>query len=386
MAAKRDYYEILGVNKDVTKDELKKAYRKLALQYHPDRNKEPDAEEKFKEISEAYGVLNDAEKRSRYDQFGHAGVDGTWSREDIFRGVDFEDLFRGFGSGGFGDSIFDIFFGGRGRRRGGPQPGSDLRTELAVSFEDAYHGVEREIEIPRTETCAVCGGSGARPGTDVKSCSTCGGSGQTTRVQQTPFGQFMTTSTCPTCRGQGKTIDTPCSECHGSGQVEKRRKIKVKVPAGIENNSRMRISGEGEHGTRGGPPGDLYVDIYVKPHKLFKRIGNDILLETPVSFTQVSLGDEIKVPTVDGHVRLKIPAGTQTGATFRIKDKGMPYIHGHGHGDLHVKVNVQVPKKLSEKQRELLREFAELSGEKPAKENEKGLFEKVVDGVKEKMQ
>jgi molecular chaperone DnaJ len=382
MAAKGDYYEILGVDKNVTPEELKKAYRKLAIKYHPDKNKEPGAEEKFKEISEAYGVLNDPEKRSKYDQYGHAGVDGTWSQEDIFRGVDFEDLFRGFGGGG---GIFDIFFGSQGRRRGGPQRGSDLRTDMTISFEDAYHGVERDIEIPRTETCPVCDGSGARPGTDVRTCSTCRGSGQTTRAQQTPFGQFMTTSTCPTCRGQGKTIDTPCTECHGSGQVQKRRKIKVKIPAGIESNSRMRVGGEGEHGTRGGPQGDLYVDIFVKPHKLFKRVGDNILLGTSISFTQASLGDEIMVPTLDGKVKLKIPAGTQPGATYRIKGKGMPNIHGHGQGDLNVKVDVKVPTKLSAKQKELLRKFAELSGEKPAKENEKGIFEKVVDGVKEKM-
>ena len=382
MATKGDYYEILGVDKGVTQEELKKAYRKLAIKYHPDKNKEPGAEEKFKEISEAYGVLSDSEKRSKYDQYGHAGVDGTWSQEDIFRGVDFEDLFRGFGGGG---GVFDIFFGGRGGRRGGPQRGSDLRTDMTISFEDAYKGVEREIEIPRTETCPLCDGSGAKPGTDVKTCRTCGGSGQTTRAQQTPFGQFMTTSPCPTCRGQGKTIDTPCTKCHGSGQVQKHRKIKVKIPAGIESNSRMRVGGEGEHGTKGGPPGDLYVDIYVKPHRLFKRVGNNILLGTKISFTQASLGDEIMVPTVDGKVKLKIPAGTQPGATYRIKGKGMPNIHGHGQGDLNVKVDVNVPKKLSEKQKELLRKFAELSGEKPAKENEKGIFEKVVDGVKEKI-
>ncbi|HUV84046.1 MAG TPA: molecular chaperone DnaJ [archaeon] len=382
MATKGDYYEILGVDKGVTQEELKKAYRKLAIKYHPDKNKEPGAEEKFKEISEAYGVLSDSEKRSKYDQYGHAGVDGTWSQEDIFRGVDFDDLFRGFGGGG---GIFDIFFGGQGRRRGGPQRGSDLRTDMTISFEDAYKGVEREIEIPRTENCPVCDGSGAKPGTDVKTCTTCRGSGQTTRAQQTPFGQFMTSSTCPTCRGQGKTIDSPCTECHGSGQVEKRRKIKVKIPAGIESNSRMRVGNEGEHGTKGGPPGDLYVDIYVKPHKLFKRVGDNILLGTKISFTQASLGDEIMVPTVDGKVKLKIPAGTQPGATYRIKGKGMPSIHGHGQGDLNVKVDVNVPKKLSEKQKELLRKFAELRGEKPAKENEKGIFEKVVDGVKDKI-
>ncbi|HIH86930.1 MAG TPA: molecular chaperone DnaJ [Methanosarcinales archaeon] len=386
MADKRDYYEILGVNKDVKEDELKKAYRKLALQYHPDRNKEAGAEDKFKEISEAYAVISDSEKRIKYDQFGHAGVDGRWSQEDIFRSANFEDLFRGSGGGGgSGDSIFDIVFGGRGRRRGGPQRGSDLRYSMTISFEDAFHGLEQKISIPRTENCTVCKGSGAKPGTVPKTCGTCGGSGQSTRAQNTPFGQFMTTSTCPTCRGRGKVVDVPCTECHGSGRVQKKRKIKIKVPAGIESNSRMRVAGEGEHGTAGGPPGDLFVDIYVKQHKIFKRVGNDILVENDISFTQAALGDEIIVSTVDGKVKLKVPAGTQTGATFRVKGKGLPYIHGHGQGDLHVRTNVNVPKKLSHKQKEVLREFARLGGEKPANENEKGLFEKVVDGVKEKI-
>jgi molecular chaperone DnaJ len=382
MANKRDYYEILGVNKDISQDELKKAYRKLALKYHPDRNKEPGAEEKFKEISEAYAVLSDHEKRSKYDQFGHAGVDGNWSQEDIFRGVNFEDLFSEMG---FGGSIFDIFSGRSSRRRGGAQRGSDLRYELSISFEDAYHGVEKEIEIPRIENCSVCGGSGAKPGTELKTCSTCAGKGQITQTQRTPFGQFMTTSTCPTCQGRGKMVDNPCTECHSSGKVRKNRKIKVKIPAGIEDGSRMRISGEGEHGSAGGPPGDLYVDIYLKRHKKFKRVGNDIVVNVPISYTQAALGDEITVSSVDGKVKMKVPAGTKTGSTFRVKGKGMPYMHGYGQGDLHVKVDIEVPSKLTEKQKELLRKFAKLRGEKPAKENQKGFFDKVVDGVKEKI-
>lgn len=384
MATKRDYYEILGVDKNVSKEDLKKAYRQLALKYHPDRNKESDAEEKFKEISEAYAVLNDAEKRSRYDQFGHAGVDGRWSQEDIFRGVDFEDLFRGMGFGGFGNSIFDIIFGG-GRKRGGPQRGADLRVDLAITFEEAYHGIEKELEIPRTENCSNCKGSGAKPGTNPRTCETCGGGGQISRTQQTPFGQFMTTSTCPTCRGTGKVIDTPCTECHGSGKVQKRRVIKVKIPAGIESGSRMRVAGEGEHGTANAPPGDLYADIYVKPHKLFQRRGDDVLVGTYVSFAQAALGDEITVPAVDGKVKLKIPGGTQPGSVFRIKDRGMPHVHGHGKGDLHVQVNVEVPKKLTEEQKKILRLFAEVMGEEPPREHEKGLFEKVVDGVRDKI-
>ena len=387
MADKRDYYDILGVDKSISGEELKKAYRKLALKYHPDRNKEDGAEEKFKEISEAYGVLSDSEKRTRYDQYGHAGVDGRWSQEDIFRDVNFEDIFRGYGGGGSSGlgGIFDSIFGGGGRRRGGPQRGSDLRIDLAIKFEEAYKGVEKSIKLPRTENCSTCGGSGAKPGTNPQTCKTCGGSGQATRAQQTPFGQFMTTSTCPTCRGKGKVVDDPCTECHGSGKVQKKRTIKVKVPGGIESGSRMRVTGEGEHGSAGGPPGDLFVDIYVKPHKLFKRMGNDILVGANISFTQAALGDEITVPTVDGKVKLKVPAGTQPGGTFRVRDKGMPNIHGYGQGDLHVQVNVKVPTKLDAKQKELLRQFARASGETPAKKNEKGLFEKVVDGVKEKI-
>jgi len=382
MANKRDYYEILGVNKDISQDELKKAYRKLALKYHPDRNKESGAEDRFKEISEAYAVLSDQEKRSKYDQFGHAGVDGNWSQEDIFRGGNFEDLFSEMG---FGGSIFDIFTGRSGRRRGGAQRGSDLRYELTISFEDAYHGAEKQIEIPRIENCSVCDGSGAKPGTELKTCSTCGGKGQVTQTQRTPFGQFMTTSACPICHGRGKMVDNPCTECHGSGKVRKRRKIKVKIPAGIDDSSRMRVSREGEHGSGGGPSGDLYVDIFVRRHKKFKRVGNDIVICMPISYTQAALGDEITVSAVDSKVKMKVPAGTKTGSTFRVKGKGMPNMHGYGQGDLLVKVDIGVPTKLTEKQKELLRKFAKLRGEQPANENQKGFFDRVVDGVKEKI-
>ena len=385
MADKRDYYEILGIEKGISQEELKKKYRKLALKYHPDRNKDPGAEDKFKEISEAYAVLSDAEKRSKYDQYGHAGVDGRWSQEDIFRGVNFEDIFSEMGSGGFGGSIFDLFSGGSRRRQGGPQRGSDLRAEISISFEDAYHGIEKEIRVPRTENCSVCGGTGAKPGSELKTCGTCGGNGQVNRTQRTPFGQFMTSSTCPTCHGKGKIVDNPCTECHGSGKVHKTRKIKAKIPAGIEDASRMRIGGEGEHGSSGGPPGDLYLDIYVKRSKKFKRIGDDIVQEVPISITQASLGDEITVSTLDGKVKMKIPAGSKNDSTFRIKGKGMASMHGYGIGDMHVRVKVEVPTGLTEKQKELLREFAKQRGERPAKENHKGFFEKVVDGVKEKI-
>lgn len=380
MAPKRDYYEVLGVDRNSSQEDTKKAYRKLALQYHPDRNKAPDAEEKFKEISEAYGVLSDPEKRAQYDRFGHAGIDMRYTREDIFRGIDIEDMLRDFGFGGFGfrESIFDMFFG---RRREGSQRGNDIFFEHQISFEESARGIETEIQVPRTETCSTCLGSGARPGTSPRTCPACNGSGHISRTQATPFGRFVTTTTCGTCRGEGKVIDNPCNMCRGSGLVKRTRRISVKVPSGVETGSRLRIAGEGEAGSRGGPPGDLYVEIYVKPHKFFNRIGNDIVVEVPISFTQAALGDEIEVPTLNGNVKMKIPAGTQTGSVFRLKGKGMSNIHGYGRGDQHVRVLVQTPTKLSEKQKELLREFAELSGETRAK---KGIFNKIA-GVKERV-
>ncbi len=370
MATKRDYYEILGVEKKASADDIKSAYRKLAMQYHPDRNKAPDAEERFKEISEAYAVLSDQNKRQQYDQFGHAGIDMRYSQEDIFRGVDFEDILRDFGAGGFGfgrggggGGIFDIFFGGE-RRREGPRRGSDILYELAINFEDAAFGKTIDLEIPRTEKCDVCNGTGAKPGTSPKTCPSCRGTGQVSRTQNTPFGRFMTTSTCGTCRGNGQIIDSPCTSCHGSGTVQRRRKLEVKIPAGVDTGSRLRVGGEGEAGEKGGPPGDLYVEIYVKPHSIFTRHENDIIMETSISFTQAALGDEIIVPTLDGKAKMKIPAGTQNGETFRLRGKGFPSLHISGKGDELVKIKVEVPTKLNERQKQLLREFAEAGGEK----------------------
>ncbi len=275
------------------------------------------------------------------------------------------------------DSIFDIFFGG-GRRRGGPQRGSDLLSELTINFEDAAFGKSVDIEVPRSETCDTCKGSGAQPGTSAKTCSTCGGSGQVSKTQNTPFGRFMTSSTCGTCRGEGKVIDAPCTACYGSGTVHKKRKIEVKIPPGVDTGSRLRIAGEGEGGTKGGPPGDLFVDIYVRPHKIFTRHGNDVLMEATISFAQAALGDEIEVPTLNGNVMMKIPAGTQNGKVFRMKGKGVPGLHMSGKGDQHVKIRVDVPSKLNDKQKELLREFAEASGEKI---KGKGIFEKMKDKI-----
>lgn len=378
MATKRDYYEILGVDKKAPLDDIKSSYRKLAMQYHPDRNKAPDAEEKFKEISEAYAVLSDQNKRQQYDLYGHPGIDMRYTQEDIFRGAapDIEDILRDFGAGGFGGfgrggGIFDIFFGGG--RREGPRRGSDILYELSINLEDAASGKTVELEVPRTETCDVCKGSGAKPGTSPKTCPACRGSGQVSRTRSTPFGRFMTTSTCGTCRGSGEVIDAPCTACHGSGTVQRRRRIEVKIPPGVDTGSRLRVAGEGEAGGKGGPPGDLYVEMNVRPHSIFTRHEDDIILEAAVSFTQAALGDEITVPTLDGRIKMKIPPGTQNGQMFRLRGKGIPSLHISGKGDQLVKIKVEVPTKLNERQKQLLREFAEISGEKRSK----GIFEKV---------
>jgi molecular chaperone DnaJ len=383
MATKRDYYEILGVEKKASADDIKTAYRKLAMQYHPDRNKAPDAEEKFKEISEAYAVLEDQTKRQQYDQYGHAGIDMRYSQEDIFRGAapDIEDILRDFGGagGGFGrgGGIFDMFFGGGGRREG-TRRGSDILYELAIEFGEAASGKKVELEVPRTEKCSACGGSGAKPGTSPKTCPACRGSGQVSRTQSTSFGRFMTTSTCGTCRGQGQIIESPCTACHGSGTVQRRRKLEVKIPPGVDTGSRLRVPGEGEAGGKGGPQGDLYVEIHVRPHNIFTRHENDIILEAAVSFTQAALGDEIIVPTLDGKAKMKIPPGTQNGHVFRLRGKGFPSLHISGKGDQLVKIRVEVPTKLNERQRQLLREFAEISGEKS---KGKGIFDKVREHI-----
>lgn len=368
--AKRDYYEVLGVSKQASADELKKAFRKMARQYHPDANPDKkDAEEKFKEIAEAYEVLSDPEKRANYDRFGHAANNGQG-----FGG--FEGGFGGFGDlGGLGD-IFDMFFGGGGRSRRGPEKGSDLRLDMEISFEEAAFGLEKDIKVPRNEECGTCGGTGAAPGTKAQACSACNGSGQIQYAQNTPFGRVVQSRTCDRCRGAGKIIEKPCPTCHGAGQVRKTRSIHVKIPAGVDSGTRLRVSGEGESGLRGGPRGDLYVYIYVKAHKFFRREGNDVIVEIPVSFSQAALGDEIEVDTLDGKARVKVPEGTQSGSVFRLRGRGIPDLHGHGRGDQHVRVKVVTPTRLTEKQKELMQEFARLSNENPAP-GEKGFFEKV---------
>lgn len=381
---KRDYYEILGVDRGASQEEIKKAYRRLARQYHPDLNPgNKEAEEKFKEIQEAYDVLSDPEKRSRYDQFGHAGVEGgagAGSGPGGFGGFDF----GGAGFGGF-DDILDMFFGealGGRRRRRGPERGADVRLDLDISFEEAAFGTEKEVGVPRLERCPDCGGSGAAPGTGPVTCPACGGSGQVTITQRTPLGYYQTIRTCQQCQGMGTIISHPCKTCRGRGQVQRTRKIRIKIPPGVDTGARLRLAGEGEAGERGGPPGDLYVYINVLPHKVFRREGFDILCEVPISMVQAALGDEIEVPTLEGKAHLIIPEGTQSGTSFRLKGKGIPRLNGAGRGDQHVVVRVVIPKDLTEREKELLREFARLRGWHPTAkdtEKEKGFFRKVKD-------
>lgn len=366
---KRDYYEVLEVSRGAGADEIKKAYRKLARQYHPDANPgDRKAEEKFKEIAEAYEILSDPEKKANYDRFGHAATEGQG-----FNG------FGGFGTdfGGFGD-IFDMFFGGATRARNGPQKGADIRADIEISFKEAAFGLEKDIKVPRIETCDNCKGSGAAPGTSVRTCSVCGGTGQVQSSQNTPFGRIVQSHICNRCRGTGRMIEKPCSVCQGVGQVRRSRSIHIKIPVGVDTGTRLRVSGEGEAGLRGGPPGDLYVYINVRPHRIFKREGNDIVCEIPLSFTQAALGDEIEVPTLEGTAKIRVPEGTQHGTEFRLRGKGIPDLGGYGKGDQYVRVKVATPTRLTDRQKQLLREFALLSGESAAGEA-KGFFDKVKD-------
>lgn len=354
--SRRDYYEILNVPRDAGKDDIKNAYRKLALQYHPDRNKSPEAEETFKEISEAYAVLSDDEKRAQYDQFGHAGIDSRYSWDDLFRGVDFGEIFRdiGFGFGGF-DSIFDRFFGTGGRRR--VARGADLRYDTSISLEETYSGVRREIEVPRTEICPTCGGTGAKPGTKPKRCPRCNGAGQVQHVQEAGFARFVRIEPCNTCRGRGTVVDAPCGECRGTGRVRRTRKISIKVPPGVDSGSHLRLAGEGEAGEAGEPPGDLYIVVHVKPHESLQRDGDDLIYRAEVGFTDLALGKDIEVPTLEGMARVKVPPGTQPGTVLRLRGKGMPRARG-GKGDQLIEVLIRIPTKLTNRQKELLKEFS----------------------------
>jgi molecular chaperone DnaJ len=357
---KRDYYEILGVDKAATKDAIKKAYRKLAKKYHPDMNKEnqKEAEEKFKEISEAYGVLGDETKRKQYDMYGHAGIDSRYSQEDIFRTINFEDIFGdlGFGFGGF-EGIFDTFFGGARARRRGPARGENIYYELEIDLKEAAFSTKKTIKVPRLETCKTCEGSGAKPGTKPKKCSTCQGTGQIRDVRSSGFGQFVRIMPCRSCRGSGEKIEHPCLDCIGKGMKRKYRKITVDVPKGVDSGNRIRLPGEGEASSSGGPPGDLFVVIHVKPDDTFSREGNHILYDAEITFGQATLGDEIEVPTLKGKAQLKIPKGTQSHTVFRLKGEGIPDVRGRGKGDEYVRVIVKTPTKLSENQKQLLLEF-----------------------------
>jgi molecular chaperone DnaJ len=352
MATKRDHYEVLGVSRDATEDEIRRAYRRKAREYHPDVNDSPDAADRFREVKEAYDVLSDENKRARYDRFGHDGD-------------------RGGGFGGFSgvgiDEIFNEFFGGGARTRAAarqaPVRGQDIGVDVTLEFEEAIFGTEKELEIPRWEICDVCDGSGAAPGTRPITCMQCGGAGEVRQAQQTGlFGSFVTVITCPRCRGTGEVITTPCTKCHGRQRVHGSKVLSIEFPAGVDEGTRIRLTGEGDAGERGGPPGNLYVNIHVKPHEIFRRQENDIYLELPVNIAQAALGDEVAVPTLDGEEMLRIPAGTQTGQSFRLRGKGVPYLRREGRGDQVVRVFVVTPTNLTDRQKQLLQELSKSLG------------------------
>lgn len=357
-ASTRDFYDVLGVPKTAKKDDIKAAYRKMAMQYHPDRNKSAEAEEKFKELSEAYAVLSDDEKRRQYDTYGREGIDQRYSQEDIFRGADFQDIFRGsgFGFGGGFEDILSAFFGQATGRRAGPRRGNDLTMHLQMRLEDAVNDVTKDVEIPRLEACRTCGGNGAAPGTTPKRCPQCGGAGQVQKLQNAGFARFIRVETCNKCRGTGALIDVPCKECRGSGKVRRQRKLSIRIPAGVDDGHTLRLRGEGEVGDAGTPPGDLYVVVNIPEHPIFKRSESDIFVQARVNAVDAMLGTQVRVPTLYGDIMLDVPAGTQSGERFKVKGKGLPRL-GFGKGDEFVVVTVEVPRSLSGKQKELLRQI-----------------------------
>lgn len=375
MAEKRDYYEVLGVAKTASEDEIKSAYRKLAKKYHPDLNPgNAEAEAKFKEVNEAYGVLSDADKRAKYDQYGTADPQAG------FGGGGFSGGFGGFASGGFSGGFEDIFenifggFTGSRRSNNAPEQGRDLRVDMELTFEEAAFGAKKEINLTREESCDECGGSGAAKGTTAEVCQACHGSGQVRTTQNTVFGSFSSTQQCTACHGTGRIIRTPCKKCGGKGRIRRARRISINVPAGIDNGQAITLRGEGEQGKRGGAAGDLYVYFSVKPHKLFKRRGNDIYLEVAVSFANAALGAEITVPTLEDSIKYKIPEGTQPGTVFRIRGKGIKRLGGNDRGDMYITVGVEIPRRLSSKQKELLRAFDDsVTGNEP-QEKKRGIF------------
>ena len=374
-ADKRDYYEVLGVSKGASEDEIKKAYKKQARKYHPDLNPDnKEAEEKFKEVNEAYEVLSDSDKKARYDQYGHAGVDPNFGAGGFGGGFDgnfdfgdLGDIFGSFFGGGFG--------GGRRTNPNAPQRGESIRLNLTISFEEAAFGCEKEVSVERMEQCGACHGSGCAEGTTPEICPDCHGSGQVQVRRQTPMGVFATTSQCSRCGGRGKIIHQPCAECRGSGLNRKRKTIKATIPAGIDNGQTISIRGQGHAGKNGGPAGDLLVTITVRPHELFRREGTSVLCDAPITFTQAVLGAELEIPTIDGKVKYSLPEGTQSGTTFRLKGKGIPSINGRGRGDQYVTVYIETPRNLNKEQREALKKFAETMGDNNYEER-KNFFKK----------
>lgn len=371
MSTKRDYYEVLGVDKNASEAEIKKAFRKMVLKYHPDRNRDnpKEAEEKMKEVNEAYSILSDPKKKAQYDQFGHAAFDGTaGAGAGGFGG--FGGFSQGGGFDGFGD-IFDMFFGSGGGPRGGarkrgPERGADLRYNLTITFEEAAFGKTETLNIPRTQQCPDCHGTGAAAGSHPETCPDCHGTGTVQSVQNTPFGRMVNQHPCSRCSGTGQIIKNPCKTCGGKGVKSIRSKVEVKIPAGVDTGNRIRVAGEGDAGVRGGSTGDLYVYITVKPDKFFQREGSEVICEMPITFVQAALGDTIEVPTLDGKVEMKIPAGIQSGTVMRLRGKGIPYLRSTGRGDQHVRIKVLTPQKLTERQKELLREFAGMTDDKTA--------------------